>query len=324
MFLISRLLSLPLYRRYGVRKAAAAFLSDRCYATLAFRKDHGHFPSRPPVTFNERIAALIATGRLDYFAPYCDKLAVRDYVARKVGAEHLVPLYAAADRLTPELWERLPDSFMLKPNHGSSWTRLVLDKRTEDFDALAALTDGWLRMNYYYLYRESQYRPIKPVLLFEKVLVQGGDDAAASSGGEAVGQDLVDYKIFCFHGRARLVHVLLHYPVKRRLLYDLDWNKLDVRYKRPNDGHIPRPARLEDMLAIAESLAVGFEFVRVDLFSVPEGVFFGELTLTPLVGSDKFDPPDFDRYLGELWAGTGDTGLGAMARWRAPAAATGI
>lgn len=302
----------PLHKRYPVRKAAARILPDRAYAKLAFLCRHGRLPRTQPRTFNERISNLVGSGALERLRPYCDKLAARELVARKIGAKYLVPLLATADRLTPDLWDRLPDAFMLKPNHGSSWYRLIRDKRAESFDELATVTANWLNKDYYYYYREGQYRGIEPVLLFEQVLY-----------GDRV-DELVDYKFFCFHGKAMMVYVMWEKPVKHRLLYDLAWNKLAVRYEDPNDGHHPRPAALEEMRSVAETLAKGFEFVRVDLFSAPEGVFFGELTFTPLVGADRFDPPAFDAFLGALWDDPGGSRAGEMAQWREPAAPPAI
>lgn len=299
------LFSLPLHKRYVVRKAASWLLSDRHYAKLAFRRDHGRFPRTPPVSFNERVSDLIGSGAAAKYEPYCDKLAVREFVAQAAGAKYLVPLHATADRLTADLWDRLPPSFMLKPNHGSSWAWLIGDKSRENFDRISRIADNWLRMNYYHYYRESQYKNIRPILLFEQVLDGSQVDA------------LVDYKFFCFHGKAQMVYVLRQRPSKSRLLYDLNWNKLDVRYKVSNDGHFPRPAALEEMRSVAETLAQGFDFVRVDLFSTTEGVFFGELTFTPLTGSDGFDPPEFDDYLGSLWADAGANRACDFSPWHA-------
>lgn len=298
------LFSPPLHERYRVRKAAAWLLPDRLHAKLAFRRNHGRFPRTPPVSFNERVSDLIGSGAAAKYEPYCDKLAVRAFVAQAVGAKYLVPLYATADRLTADLWDRLPPSFMLKPNHGSSWAWLIRDKSRESFDRVSRVAGNWLRMNYYHCYRERQYEHIKPALLFEHVL-----------NGSQV-DELVDFKFFCFYGKAQMVYVLRQRPSKSRLLYDLNWNKLDVRYKVSNEGHFPRPAALEEMRYVAESLAQGFDFVRVDLFSTTEGVFFGELTFTPLTGSDGFDPPDFDDYLGRLWADAGANRTCDFSPWR--------
>lgn len=296
--------TLPWRRHPLVLKAGNWVLPDRQYAKLAFRVDRGRYPRTPPVTFNEHISALIGSGTLGQYSPYCDKLAVRDFVAEKVGANYLVPLYATADELTADLWRRLPNAFMVKPNHGSGWSRLILDKSVENFEEITALTRRWLKTDYAIFFRERQYQKIKPALQFEHVLASDG-----ASG-------LVDFKIFCFHGKAQLVQGVVWRPKRRRLLYDLDWNKLDVRYNISNAGHIPRPPALDEMRAVAERLAEGFPFVRVDLFNVSQGVYFGELTFTPLAASEGFDPPAFDDYLGRLWADPDFNRANDMTQWR--------
>lgn len=313
MNLLTRLFSQPLRTRYPVRIAASWVLPDRAYAKFAFRQNHGRFPSNPPRTFNERLSGLIGSRQLEQLAPFADKLAVRNYVAQKAGAQYLVPLLAHADRLTRDLWDRLPDSFMLKPNHASGWSHLVRNKQEEDFDTLAARTDNWLARNYYYIYRENQYRPIAPALMFEEDLTQGPGqpepDASDSHGG------LVDYKVLCFHGKPLLILAVIWGPPRQRLYYDFDWNKLDVRQVLSNESDLPRPAGLDEMYRVAETLAKGFDFVRVDLFSVPRGIFFGELTFTPLAATDPFEPPAFDAFLGDLWADPDAARTATLERW---------
>lgn len=290
---------------YGLRKAAAWLLPDRYYAKLAFLKHHGRFPRTPPITFNERLCDRVGSGELEKYQTYCDKLTACDYVARTIGPEYLVPQIATADRITKDLWDRLPEAFVLKPNHGSGWFRLVRNKSEESFSTVAAEADSWLKQNFYYVRRERQYRNIEPRLIFEQLLTANHASF------------LETYRIFCFHGKARMVHVSLEnerHVTESRLLYDLDWNKLRVRYTMTNCGRMPRPAALEEMQSITERLAEGFEFVRVDLYSAKEGVFFGELTLVPMAASQGFDPPEFDDFLGELWANP--NAAADMAQWR--------
>ena len=55
------------------------------------------------------------------------------------------------------------------------------------------------------------------------------------------------------------------------------------------------------MIEIAERLGVGIDFVRVDLYALPERIVCGELTNYPLAGTGWFDPPEFDRRLGAFW-----------------------
>lgn len=290
--------------RFGLCRIGAALFSDRSVAGTLYRRAHGRRPRVPPVTFNERIVDRIGSGELRQFANLTDKAAARDFVARKIDARYLIPLYATAPSLTPELWSDLPDTFMLKPNHASSWSRRVPDKKAADFEEIEAQTRFWLGKNYYYMNREAQYRDIEPCLVVEKLLVDDHPNG------------LLDYKFYCFHGRPHFVQAVFRRPSKHMLHFDLNWNRLDIRHEAPNSGDVPRPAGLEEMRAIAETLSQGFEFVRVDLYHVPDGIYFGELTLTPQVGCEPFDPPEFDTYLGDLWGGMEDNGGDGLARWR--------
>ncbi len=289
---------------YTLRKLASLVVPDRLFANLVYRRHHGRWPRTPPLRFTERLAARMGSPDMERYQVYCDKIAVRDVVAQRIGEKYLVPNYETSDRLTRDIWDRLPASFVMKPNHGSGWHRIVRDKAAEDFDALVALGDGWLAENFYHVRRERQYRYIPPRLIFQKALSWSGE------------KRLVDFKFHCFHGKIGFIHVVIREPYKQRLLYDAEWNRLAVRYTDPNDWDIPEPENLEEMRSVVERLASGFEYVRTDLFSVPDGIFFGELTFTPNVGTNGFDPPEFDDFLGRLWSGEILATSETMAQWR--------
>jgi TupA-like ATPgrasp len=55
------------------------------------------------------------------------------------------------------------------------------------------------------------------------------------------------------------------------------------------------------MLDVAERLGAETDFVRVDLYCPRGRVVFGELTNYPVAARGKFNPPEFDRQLGEWW-----------------------
>jgi len=77
---------------------------------------------------------------------------------------------------------------------------------------------------------------------------------------------------------------------------------------RLNGGHpwatppIPRPARLAEMIELAQRLARGTDFVRVDLYDLPGRIVFGELSSFPAGGDSPFDPESFDVEFGQHWA----------------------
>ena len=55
------------------------------------------------------------------------------------------------------------------------------------------------------------------------------------------------------------------------------------------------------MIAASEKLASGFPYARVDLYQHQERIYFGKITHYPEAGLGIFDPPEFDRALGDLW-----------------------
>lgn len=114
-----------------------------------------------------------------------------------------------------------------------------------------------------------------------------------------------EYKFWTFHGRVEMIYFRVpdEYGVTEgHRYYDRDWESLDLRksdVKVVDD--VQRPARLKEMIAIAEELAAEFDFVRVDLYDTPRGIFFGELTPYPTRGLQRFDPPEADKLLGDMW-----------------------
>lgn len=84
----------------------------------------------------------------------------------------------------------------------------------------------------------------------------------------------------------------------------MDWNHMPFYGLNPMHGPAAKPAAkpaaYESMKEIAKKLSAEFPFVRVDLYSVEDGVYFGELTFYPASGYGVFTPDEWDYKLGEL------------------------
>ena len=61
------------------------------------------------------------------------------------------------------------------------------------------------------------------------------------------------------------------------------------------------------MAAIARDLSRGFGYMRVDLYSVRDRIYFGELTPFHQGGLGPITPPQWEDWLGEMW---GDRSFG--------------
>ncbi|HEX7933325.1 MAG TPA: ATP-grasp fold amidoligase family protein [Paraburkholderia sp.] len=289
----------PLRKQSTWRKAKEAvksMLPAPLFLSLLHHKCIGRYPNLlRPTTFNEKI--LQKSLRPDpWFVELTDKLTVRAYVARKLGESHVIPLLAAPDTFTREVFDALPNSFVMKANHGSSYVKVVKDKSATSFEALHELAKYWLTLDFYKIAREKHYRRIKPTIFFEHLLLDESGNVPA------------DFKLHCFGGRTGqpVIYILVisdrFGADTRGNVYDADWNHLDIaigEYK-PSPQPAPRPENLDAILNAAIKLCADFDYVRVDLYAPGNEVYFGELTFTPGAGVLPFTPDRIDYEWGKL------------------------
>jgi hypothetical protein len=278
-------------------ESAKGWLPDSVYLSIYHRRKVGRFPNlKAPRTFNEKILRRCLNPD-PRFAHLTDKLAVRDYVASKIGEQYLIDLIANPDTFTREVFDALPRSFVMKANHGSGFVKLVRDKSQTSFEALDALARQWLVTDFYRVMRERHYRAIKPRIFFEELLLESNGIVPA------------DIKIHCFFtegAREPTIYIAMisdrfgEHP--RGDMYDANWKRLDIaigHYAR-SEQPAPRPHDFDELLSVATRLAQGFDYVRVDLYAPGARICFGELTFTPGAGVFPMQPDSVDYEWGRL------------------------
>jgi TupA-like ATPgrasp len=120
---------------------------------------------------------------------------------------------------------------------------------------------------------------------------------------------LPDYKFFVFGGRVEFIQMDIdRFSDHRRAFYDRSWRKQEISLGYPKlESLIAEPPRhLAAMMNAAEALGAPFDFVRIDLYDLPEGPKFGEVTFSPNSGFEQFNPPEMDRLFGSLWQRAGE------------------
>jgi TupA-like ATPgrasp len=216
-----------------------------------------------------------------------DKYRVRAFVSARLGEHYLVKLLWHGDDAHDIPFDALPHSYAIKTNHGSGghvFVRGIPDRQqiVEHFSAA-------LRESYYWRQREYHYHAIPPRILIEEML----DD------GEPSGP--LDYRFWCFNGVPAVIQVD-NSSHTINPFYNTRWHALELRYRTQVEQlPIARPRNLEKMLGAAATLAEGFDFVRVDLYNIQGRICFGEMSFTPRGGFLKFQPPEWDLILGQLW-----------------------
>jgi hypothetical protein len=269
--------------------------------------------SRSPRTFTEKVRYKMLRDHRMLLVTFADKAAVRDYVAERVGEQYL-PQAIAILSDPAELRElELPSRYVVKPTHGSGaaivvsewgaedatlppakwgWVYRHVRPEAADRQQLVDIAHGWMTK----LYgqgpnREWAYGHVPRAVLVEEML-------AAPGGGIPD-----DYKFFVFHGRCHFIQVDAgRFGARTQDFYRPDWEHL------PMSGGpawlVPareRPERLDEMISIAERLAAETDFVRVDLYSLPDRIVFGELTSYPAGGESPFEPVSFNADFGRPW-----------------------
>lgn len=257
-----------------------------------YRRRFGRYPDIfSPQTFNEKIQARKLFDRRTQLSTWADKYAVRDYVARRIGAGALPELYHVTSSPSDIPFEKLPAKYVVNPTHGSGWVQIIRDGTSVNKPRLMECCRRWLATNYFKSTREWAYKNIPPRIIIEEFLDDGTGVAPA------------DFKLFVFGGKVKVIQVDIdRHTNHKRNLYDANWNRLDCRFVYPNcETDVPRPATLETMVCYAELLSDEIDFVRVDLYEVRGKVYFGELTNTPESGFGRFDPSSWDAALGRFW-----------------------
>lgn len=244
-----------------------------------------------PITFDQKMQWLKIYDKNPQKAVLADKYLVREWVKEKIGEKYLVPLIGVWDRAADIDFDVLPQRFALKCNHGSGWNIIVHDKSRLDIDAARKKLDEWMHKSFAYECGfELHYNDIVPKIIAEEYI--------ENNGGE-----INDYKCYCFGGKFYYVQYIVNRNSGMKLaFYDRNWKKQSFYNDHPQiDFEVPKPDNLDELVMLAENLAEGFPFVRVDFYRLNNGELkFGEMTFTPASGIQDWVPASANFMLGEL------------------------
>lgn len=264
-------------------------LSDRQYIKTRYWLEHGFFPDLDePARLSEKIHYLKLHDRSELRKMAADRFRVRTYVADTIGGQYLIPVISVFSRLTEDVWQSLPGSFVLKASHGSGMAAIINHKPEEEYEKIRHLTDKWISHDYSRFGREWIYEGMERKIIAEKLITP-------SDGGE-----LRDYKFFCFHGEVSFFHVDIdRFTAGKRNFYNRNLEPIEGRFRLPNSSEsISLPSEISRAIEIAEKLSAGFNFIRVDLYIADGRIYFGELTNFPGNGFNRLEPGEFDLKAG--------------------------
>ncbi len=281
------------YALLNFLKLTASYWPAKLYLQVRYRVFFGHKLNLDnPQTFNEKLQWLKLYYCPDSYSLMVDKYNVKQYVAKIIGEEHIIPTLGVWDDAAKIDFNKLPNQFVLKCNHNSGKGMYICtDKQKCNIQKVREGLRKGLKEKFYKMSHEMQYKNVKPLILAEKFMES--DD----------GKALIDYKFFCFDGVVKICHVISGRYSKNLCgnFYDLDWNLLPfggTKLTNNSSVIVERPQNLEKMIEMASLLSKGIPFVRVDLYNINGKIYFGELTFTPTGGMDPFTSDDWDYKIG--------------------------
>lgn len=247
-----------------------------------------------PKTFNEKMQWLKLYNRKSIYTTMADKSLVKDYVAMKIGSEHIIPTLGVWNDFDEIDFSKLPNQFVLKSTNGGGGNGVIIcqDKAKLNLSDTKERLEKSMNVSSRNLQGEWVYNDIQPRIIAEK-LIKDTDDG-----------DLKDYKFFCFNGKVfcfkvdfgRFIeHHANYYNVKGELL-----PFGEASYPPDFNHQISMPPNLSQMIALAEKLSEGHPFLRVDFYNINSKIYFGECTFYPNSGFETFVPEEWDEKLGKL------------------------
>ena len=269
--------------------------SDKIYLQLMFRCKMGYkLDLSNPKSFSEKIQWLKLNNRNPLYTTLVDKYAVKDYVAKIIGKEHIIPILGMWNSAEQIDFDSLPNKFVLKTTNGGGGSVLICkNKLTLDREAsIKKLRMQLKQRSIYKTYREWPYKNVPPRIIAEKYM-------------EDENGELNDYKFFCFNGKPQYCQVIRDRFTKETIdFYDLEWNHMPFVGLNPvvENGINPveKPRCLKALIEACENLSKGIPFVRVDFFVINNQFYFGEMTFYPASGLGAFRPMEWNYRLGDL------------------------
>jgi len=285
------------YNRLGPTKNKWT-LEKLIYGNMqGYKANHGYeFDIYQPDLFTEKIQWYKLFYQFPEMAELVDKYLFKEYIEKRLGKGYTIPLYGSWTNIhsLENEWGNLPEEFVLKSNVQSDgkYIKFIQNKSQMDFHEIKKELKQWLKVRNTLInsYCRAYYQAT-PRIIAEKY-------------EKGIGNQLYDYKIFCFNGEPTYVYVASDRFISddhNISFYDLDWNMLNVKYGNHKNEFVKKPTYFNEMLNIAKKLSVDFPFIRVDFFETSEQLYVAELTLYPGGGLVEYNPVSFNKQLGDMF-----------------------
>lgn len=186
--------------------------------------------------------------------------------------------------------EELPDQFVLRCMHGEDWYLAVHHKSDLDQIEAGKQFDSWMMLDYAFCSGlQMNYKGIEPKIIAEQML--------CSTRGE----DIRNYKVFVFGGKAKLIQVEIGQDTcRKRSLYTTEWTYLShhIASAAVEKVQVKKPDCLDELLTLSETLGEGFLHVQIEFYVVDSRIYFSRMIFSSGSEVEEFISEEFALEMG--------------------------
>jgi hypothetical protein len=261
---------------------------------LDYRQVYGRAPALlRPRRFSEKMQWRKLFELDPRFAILSDKLAAQDFVAARIGPGRQADVLWVGNDPEAIPFDRLVPPYVLKSTHASGQVIIVRDLAELDVAAARAAARGWLAYCHGTSMNEPAYVHLPRRLVVERLLLCPDGTAP------------LEHRVSVFDGRVAFIRSTTSDANGRPCfgdVHDRVWTRLPITWESPaHPVPPPRPARLAEMITLAERLGAGLAQCRVDIYDCGDRLMVGEITLYSQSGLVPYPDPADDFALGEPW-----------------------
>ena len=220
-------------------------------------------------TFQDKLNWLLIHDTNKLKGKCADKILLHKYSKKILGKDICNKILKIYNNVEEININELPDKFVLKTNHGSSFNIIVNDKKGFNITKTKKKIKKWLNIDYGKKHSEFHYSFIKRKIYAE----------------EFIGEQLKNYKFLSYNGKPKFVYVSIKEGKKKyRNFYNMNWEFLNYHcLSKPHPKKKYDKPKLFDLMKLyASKLSKNFKFVRVDLYELNNEIRLGELTFIPM------------------------------------------
>lgn len=221
-------------------------------------------------TYNDKIQWLKLFDQTPNHITLSDKYRVREFVKQTVGEKYLTKVYQVCKHYDEIDFINLPKKYVIKTNNDTG--TIIINFLHKDHKKNKEKIQKSLKKKFGKEFGEWQYSLINPLIIIEEFIEPNKDIIPA------------DFKFDCVNGKVVFCRYLNgRFGKLTEAVLDRSGEVQDWIFKESLERYrnFVKPKNWNEMVFVAEKLSKSYKYMRVDLYSENNKIYFGEITMFP-------------------------------------------